>query len=280
MRSIRIHPLFWALLLIFSLMGKLLEACSALLAVFIHEWAHYKVAASRGYKLGELMLMPYGALLYTEENMHKQDAFYIASAGIVTNLLLCTLIMASWWLIPSTYPVTHMLYNANFALAVFNLLPAYPLDGARIILALSKRPIKTLNKLKKIGTIISILMFISFITSFFFEFNITLGIAAISLFFGARFGTEKQTYLFVSAGNPFEKEIKQPIEEATICVDKDLQLKKIYPYFNKNKRLTIKITDGDTTLATYNESEFISRLSGLASCEKAGMLLLSPAEQK
>ncbi|MGI6212997.1 MAG: metalloprotease [Christensenellales bacterium] len=275
MRNIRVHPFFVVLLLLLLLGGRLIAACSALIAVFVHEWAHYKAAASRGYRLAELTLMPYGALLYSEENIHRQDAFYIASAGIGVNLLLCTIITASWWIAPSTYPLTHPLFTANFALALFNLLPAYPLDGARIILALSKKPIKTLKILKRTGAAIAVILFALFIASAFFQINLTLGIAAVSLFFGSMFGQEKQAYLFISEQNSFLKDRRHPVEEKTICIDKNAPIRRIYPYFDKNRLLTVKITDGATVLAEYGENDFLVKLSGHASEDRVGSIITS-----
>ncbi len=273
MRNIKVHPFLIGLLAVLLLTDKILIACYTFFAIFIHEVAHYKVAEQRGYKLSQLTLMPFGAMLYTEENIHNKDAFYIASAGIVANLCVCILIVASWWVVPSAYPFTHQLFNANFALAIFNLLPAYPLDGARIILALSKKPHKTLARLKKVGVVLSFVMFFLFILSVFYQFNLTLGVAAISLFIGARFGTKEQAYLFVTELYPFEKDKRHPVEQKVIYVDKEMQIKKIYPYFNKNKLLTIKITEGKKILLEMAEEEFISKLSGHASSDKVGNLL-------
>lgn len=273
MRNIRVHPLLIGLLAIFLLTGKMLAACYTFFAIFIHEVAHYKVAAKRGYKLSQLTLMPFGAMLYTEENIHNQDAFYIASAGIVANLCICILIVASWWVMPSTYPYTHPLFNANFAIAIFNLLPAYPLDGARIILALSKKPHKTLARLQKVGVVLSFILFSLFIASMFYQLNLTLGIAAISLFIGARFGIREQTYLFLTEQYPFEKDKRHPVEQKVIYVDKEMEIKKIYPYFNKNKLLTIKITEGGKVVSEMAEEAFVLKLSGHASNDKIGNLL-------
>jgi len=273
MRNIRVHPLFIVLLVLLIFSGKLLVACYTFLALIIHESAHYKVAAARGYKLSQLTLMPYGVMLYTEDNIHPQDAFYIASAGIVANAFVCIILVASWWIVPSGYPYIQPLFAANFAIAVFNLLPAYPLDGARIILALSKKPLKTLVRLKRFGAALSFLLFALFIASAFYQLNLTLGIAAVSLFVGARFGTKNQAYLFIAEQYPFEKDKRHPVEQVVIYADIDMEIKKLYPYFNKNKLLIIKITDNCQTVAELTEGEFIAKLSGHASRERIGSLI-------
>ncbi len=273
MRNIRVHPLFIVMLLLLLLTGKMAVAIYTAIALLIHEYAHYKVALTRGYKLTQLTLMPYGLLLYTEENLHPQDAFYIASAGIVANLCVCILLTASWWAVPSSYPYTQPLFEANFVLAIFNLLPAYPLDGARIVLAISKKPLKMLVRLKRLGVIFSFLLLVSFIASAFYQINFSLAIASVSLYVGARFGTKHQAYLFIAEQYPFEKNKRHPVEQVIIYADIDMEIKKIYPYFNKNKLLLIKITDNGGTIAELSENEFLARLSGHASNDRIGSLI-------
>ena len=71
-----------------------------LLALFFHETAHMLAAKSRGYLLGELTLMPYGACLWGEEKTDSRSMAYIAVAGPLANLVVLLAVMAVWWAFP------------------------------------------------------------------------------------------------------------------------------------------------------------------------------------
>lgn len=269
MQRFRLHPLFIVMLFLLIISKKFMPAFFTLLAVILHEYAHSYVAKNRGYKLNKLTLMPYGAVIYSEENIHKHDAFYIAIAGITLNLCLCVLTLASWWVFPSTYSVTHIFFKANFFIAIFNLLPAYPLDGARLILAQAKNTMKTLKLLKLSGIFFSIIFLILFIISIFFMINITIGIMAIALFIGATYGTKQEIYTFIVEEVPFIKDKKHPIEVISIMVNKDMELRKIYRYFNKNKFLIIKLIDeNNNVIKDFTEKQLFEKIKGYPSSEK------------
>ena len=274
MLKFRLHPLFFILLILFALSKKFLPATYALMAVLIHEYAHHFVARKRGYSLNRITLMPYGAVIHNEEIIHKQDAFAISIAGIVINLFLCIVIIACWWIYPLLYPITITFFYANFYIAAFNLLPAYPLDGARIILSLSKNARKSIKTLKVLGIIISVMLLSLFIVSAFYHINFTIGILAIALFIGATLGTKQEGYIHLAEQIPFVKDKLHPVEEISLRVNKNLELRKIYPHFNKNKFINIKIVDENgEVINKYTERELLSHISGHSSTETISKIM-------
>lgn len=123
-----------------------------LLAVFacitLHELGHALMAARFGINAKEIVLLPIGGIASIEkfpDNPRQELA--ISIAGPLVNLAIAGII---WLFIPDLSLIDnqqHMtimhghdfLYNlrvANVALAVFNLIPAFPMDGGRILRAL------------------------------------------------------------------------------------------------------------------------------------------------
>ena len=118
------------------LLGYGFELIYHLVAVVIHEFAHAEAAKRRGYCLETMKLTPYGASLTGRfENTRPGDEVFIALAGPVVNLIIAVALIAFWWVAPASYIYTEAFTAVNLATAAFNLLPVFPLDGGRVLLA-------------------------------------------------------------------------------------------------------------------------------------------------
>lgn len=119
----------------------------------------------------------WGKPVYTNPGYFRnpvRDDFLVAMAGPVTNILLCfigTIIMGIYALIIGIHsPVEIFATNdivlhfwilfcvVNVGLAVFNLIPIYPLDGYRIIKIISPRVGYWFEKNGQIITIVMLLL--------------------------------------------------------------------------------------------------------------------------
>lgn len=149
----------------FVAFGMAYEFACSLTAVILHELAHASVAKRFGYALNEIRLMPYGAALCGKADMRPAHEAIIAAAGPAFNLALGMIFAAMWWLVPSSYIFTEIFCKCNLYIGLFNLLPVYPLDGGRALLALLCVKIKR----KKAYTAMRVL-------------SAVFGIAAIALF--------------------------------------------------------------------------------------------------
>jgi Zn-dependent protease len=71
----------------------------------------------------------------------RRDSALISLAGPSSNLILAILIsiLGKFFLSPFTFPFLYPLIVINISLAIFNLLPIYPLDGAKIVSGLLPR---------------------------------------------------------------------------------------------------------------------------------------------
>jgi Zn-dependent protease/CBS domain-containing protein len=121
-----------------------------LFAVVAHELGHAAVAAGNGIRVRSVVLLPIaGIALLDEQAQRGLDArreIFIALAGPAVNLVLALCIGSSillWrpearlfsfpWLTPFDLP--RSLVWSQIFVAALNLLPAYPLDGGRILRA-------------------------------------------------------------------------------------------------------------------------------------------------
>jgi Zn-dependent protease/CBS domain-containing protein len=112
-------------------------------SVFLHELMHSIVALSYGMKVRQIILFIFGGVSdIQEETKDFRKEFRIAAAGPVASFVIAGIFAAIWWPISQTaanFPVIEgvLLYGAivNVLLGAFNLIPAFPLDGGRILRA-------------------------------------------------------------------------------------------------------------------------------------------------
>lgn len=108
--------------------------------VLIHELGHAVIARLYDVEVKEITLWFLGGVAQFEELPRQKGAeALVGIAGPVTSLLLAGLSWTVWqWLplSPGGQFIFSYLTLTNFALAVFNLLPALPLDGGRILRSL------------------------------------------------------------------------------------------------------------------------------------------------
>ena len=109
-------------------------------AVLAHELGHSLVAKSQGIKVTNITLFLLGgvASIEKEASTPGREAV-LAGVGPLVSIVIGAV---SWGLavvLPGPEQVTAVLYYlgiANLSLAVFNLLPGFPLDGGRVLRAL------------------------------------------------------------------------------------------------------------------------------------------------
>lgn len=131
-------PLMLTLAAVFSGGGALL---TALCALALHESAHLLTALKLSARLDEIELMPFGGAirLYALWEMPAARLIAISLAGPAANALAACLLTLGVYISPAFAPNAQALIEVNLILALFNLLPALPLDGGRALCALLTR---------------------------------------------------------------------------------------------------------------------------------------------
>lgn len=132
--TVSVHPLFLLFGLWFLYKRQLFLFLVYTLVAVIHEFGHAAYAARIGCRLSRLRLLPCGAVVSGDiEGIPLSDEIRLALAGPLINAACAAGFVALWWLFPDTYPYTDTAAIASAFLAAVNLLPAYPLDGGRIL---------------------------------------------------------------------------------------------------------------------------------------------------
>jgi Zn-dependent protease/CBS domain-containing protein len=121
----------------------LLAVVTALLffaSVLLHELAHSLVARSQGIPVKEIRLFIFGGTSsLTDEPKAPLPAAWLAFAGPLASLVLavvCALGATQIGMASAAGVVLAYLATANAIVGVFNLVPAFPMDGGRILQAI------------------------------------------------------------------------------------------------------------------------------------------------
>jgi len=117
-------------------------------SVVVHELSHCFVARSRGVVVHEILLLPIGGISKLEtlpETANDELAIAIAGPAASAGLALlagCAALLLHVRMLPIDLvdgPFVARLFWFNVIVAAFNLLPAFPLDGGRVLRALLER---------------------------------------------------------------------------------------------------------------------------------------------
>ncbi len=150
---IRLHASLLIILLILPSGPYLLPALAFMVSMYtcivLHELGHSYVALKRGGKVQEIMVLPIGGVAQMTHLPKKPvDELLMAIAGPAVSLLLAGVLYGIGRLfpvspVPNPYltglPVRNtvtLLGILNVGWAVFNLTPAFPMDGGRVLRAL------------------------------------------------------------------------------------------------------------------------------------------------
>lgn len=230
-----IHPLFFVLGFYYAATGQIFVFIIYTVVAVLHELGHSFVAAGAGYRLKKITLMPFGAVVSGKlDGMKLKDEIKIALAGPFINLAVGLLFVASWWIYPESYAFTDLAAEANFSMAIVNLLPIFPLDGGRVFsasLSLLMGDDKAFFICRIIGVVFALLLTALFIISAFNQINLSLMFFSAFVLFGAlsRHKENKYVKLYTAPeedgllrGMPYKKQalsINATVKKLMLCLD-------------------------------------------------------------
>lgn len=175
-----------------AIAGGLLWVAALFACVVAHELAHCLLARRRGVRVLGILLLPIGGMSRMEELPHRPaDEAAIAAVGPATSLLLGGLFLAVGALLGSSvWPATLMAGSwwarlgwLNLLLAGFNLLPALPMDGGRVLRAALAQHLPRLAATRIAASVAKVLAVGLIVAGVFYDFWFVL--VGMFVFFGA-----------------------------------------------------------------------------------------------
>ena len=209
--DVKVHWSFFLLLIFFGYLafrdsGSLLSALVTIgivvalfFCVLLHEFGHSLVAIRLGSEVQDITLLPIGGLARMKSLPERPiDEVKVAVAGPLVNVVLAPIFFGLAVLfggdlstptdivsgVDSLGKVFVALGYINVALVIFNMIPAFPMDGGRVLrglLATRLGPVRATNISSTVGQGFAIL----FILGGFLGRNFLLAIIGFFVFLGA-----------------------------------------------------------------------------------------------
>lgn len=157
-----------------------------LIFCFLHEMSHFFVAKHYGYLPKKIHLSFFGASLEGYDDFFIKEEIKIVLAGPLFNFLMVCFCYLSFWFNPESYDFFYDILLANWSLFLFNMLPIFPLDCGRILLAIFNKNLsryEAVKRVKKLSLYFVCFLFCVFLFSFFFSFDFSFGFVVVNLAF-------------------------------------------------------------------------------------------------
>jgi Zn-dependent protease/predicted transcriptional regulator len=172
------------------------------LCVLLHEFGHALMAKKFGIKTHSIVLLPIGGVASLEKMPdNPKEELLVAIAGPMVNIVIAILLypFQDYTLLFPTNGAETVLFKAeihyvisylfvvNITLVIFNLLPAFPMDGGRIFRAILSFFMQA-HKATKIAATIGQVLAVGFILVGLFSpgFNPFIIIIGLFIFLGAK----------------------------------------------------------------------------------------------
>ena len=282
--KIKIKISFWLFIVVAVVFKQGYFATMYSFAVLLHETAHYVVASKLFYHCKEIQLGIFGAVLYGDfQDVNGADRIKIALAGPLTNVALCLVCLAVWWIAPDAYYFTESFFTANASMAVVNMLPCYPLDGGRVMTGLleKKMGVKALALAKTLTVAVSVALFVAFVVSLFVGVNLfSVGLFAVGLFSGS-FAKSGELYERTTFATNHARFLKKGMEKKTLVFNYNNTLADVAKRMQGNYLYCLEVVDDDMEVVRrYSVSQLEHLVINLPLDTKLGKLSAANQAQR
>lgn len=268
--SVEMHISFLILPILFWLsLG--IKGVVLILGVFVcvtlHELCHALQAKKYGVRVDRIVLLPIGGVASMGSIPDKPyQEFRIAIAGPLFNIILAAILYypAYRFLGPdiffsmnlTTWPhVIAYLYWLNILLAVFNLLPAFPMDGGRILRALLAR-VMTLQKATRIAVSFGYLFIFLFVAWGIMVGNIWLLIIAFFVYISA---TQEASHVEITETLK-RLRVRDILPDGYLSVGTDTKLSKVLEMIFHSHQEDFPVLDSGALVGIVTRADIISAI--------------------
>ncbi len=249
------YPISFSLkILLGSLVAIFLFIC-----VLLHELGHSYITQQYGHNINSITLFIFGGSSESEEiPKDPKKEISIAIAGPLVSIIIGLILYAIFIIfepIANTLSITLVvnligtLAFYNLILAGFNLIPAFPIDGGRVLraaLALKMTHKKATKTAANIGKGIAVAMAI-----FGLFFNIWLVLIAVFIFFGA---TQEQKTTEIS--DTLEgKKISDIMDKDVKTASPDLSVQQIYEKMKETRQFVYPVVDNQRVVGVISSED-------------------------
>ena len=269
-RVLRVHPLFWVMGIWYAFTGELFLFLLSALVAIQHECAHAFAAARLGYKLNTIVLMPFGAVIDGDlQGISFKDEIFVAVCGPLCNLVTAGFFIALWWLAPTMYAFTDTACYSSLSIALVNVLPAYPLDGGRVLKCALARAFfsKHLNERKAERQAEKICRFLTLVFAFLVLVGFVLlcsqntpnfTLLAFSLFLAVgAFGNRKDQAVYLKMDIFQKNALKKGVEIRRVAVLDTCTIKQALRFIARGSYLVLEVYDNEENhLFSLSQNQF------------------------
>lgn len=229
-----------------SIFWGLCVAVCLFVSVLIHELAHVLYALRTGGKVRSITLMIVGGVSeVTELPRRSRDEALMALVGPLTSIGLGVLLFVALWLLPGLHAFTlrfaiSYLAGLNLFLGAFNLVPAFPLDGGRILRGLLAGRMGVVRATRVASVVGKVFAGLFFLVSLF-TFNPFLAFISLLVYTGAE--SEARQVLVRAV---LEKlQVEQVMSPRFHGVELDTPLHEALGELRRAKQLALPATDAE-----------------------------------
>ena len=124
---IEFHLFYFIVMFIAFITGLFKEFILFTSIIFIHEVGHALAALYYKWSIDKIVIMPFGGITIFNEKLNRpiKEEFIILIFGPIFQII--------YYKIFSTFYNSYTFMNYHYSLLFFNLLPIYPLDGAKLL---------------------------------------------------------------------------------------------------------------------------------------------------
>ncbi len=253
--KIKIHPLFFLAGILSAIFGGLPVFVICALTALAHECGHIFCAARLGFECKSVYLMPYGgSAVCNIEGISPADEIKLALAGPAVNVVICVIVAGLWWFFPVTYAYTDYLFFASAAMLLLNLLPAYPLDGGRVVRCLFVK-LWGAKPAEIILRVLSVLVAVGLVLTFVFWVR-NAGFIAVALFLLCSAAEKSPPAAKI---NFAAKKRKRGRDIRYVILDENATYKEALKFIDGSRYLVLQIY-GDKFIDEITEDELCEKL--------------------
>ncbi|MEL7571135.1 MAG: site-2 protease family protein [Eubacteriaceae bacterium] len=255
--KVELHYFFFILLLIVAFSGSVTFAAASAVFSFLHELVHKTTAVKLGYIPEKISFGLFGGVLHLRDGFIKPvHELFIYLSGPFFNILIAFLLYGFYlyFYIPWLEPVI----IANTILALFNLMPFYPLDGGKIA-DLYLAIFLGYGRSQKISRIFSLffIIFLFLLGIYLVQYNVLnlfLSALAINLYIARK---QDNSFIFYKITRNIEDSDKNGSEKIVVCKEDVKAIKIIERNRPMESRIITIVSDKGKYKGQLTETELL-----------------------